>query len=339
MRSHLPRLDSARQKFTISPVAHREVPVAGNLFAVLPSPAVGGNRIISAVLCAVLVLGQVVASAARADGADTFPPLRESFDPALQRGLERVVERVGLGEAARRGRLALALVDISDLNDPRVAEVNGDKMYYAASLPKIAILLGAFVQIERGKMRLDRDTRDSLTRMIRVSSNEDATRMLNRVGKGALIDILRSERYRLYDPQVNGGLWVGKEYGRSPAYRRDPLHNLSHGATAMQVARFYYLLESGRLMSPRLSREMKTMLGDPGIRHKFVKGLANRPGARIYRKSGTWRNYHADSALVEAGKRRYIAVGLAEDARGGEWLEHLIGPMHDLVVPRRLASR
>ena len=70
-----------------------------------------------------------------------------------------------------------------------------------------------------------------------------------------------------------GGLWVGKEYGKSPAYQRDPLHNISHGATALQTARFYYLLETGRLVGPKLSREMKRMLGKPGIEHKFVKGL------------------------------------------------------------------
>ena len=73
--------------------------------------------------------------------------------------------------------------------------------------------------------------------------------------------ILRSERFRLYDPLVNGGLWVGKEYGKSPAYERDPLHNLSHAATAIQTARFYYLLETNQLVSPQLSRTMKRMLG------------------------------------------------------------------------------
>jgi beta-lactamase class A len=53
-----------------------------------------------------------------------------------------------------------------------------------------------------------------------------------------------SPRYRLYDPRHYGGLWVGKDYAKSGLWRRDPLHNLSHGATAMQVARFYYLLKT-----------------------------------------------------------------------------------------------
>ena len=273
----------------------------------------------------------------QADGGDGTLSLRESFDPRLQGQLERALDEMALGRPVAQGRLAVALVDITDVDDPRAAAVNGDDMLYAASLPKIAILLGAFVEVERGRMALDRDTRRSLTDMIRVSSNREATRMLNRVGKRNLIQILRSDRFRLYDPAVNGGLWVGKEYGKSPAYRRDPLHNLSHGATAMQTARFYYLLESGQLFNPRLSREMKRMLGKPGIKHKFVKGLKDRSGVRIYRKSGSWSRWHADSAIVEAGRHRYILVALAEDVQGGKWMEWIARAAHRIVVPERVA--
>jgi beta-lactamase class A len=161
--------------------------------------------------------------------------------------------------------------------------------------------------------------------------------MLRRVGKKKLIEILRSDDYRLYDPAVNGGLWVGKEYGGSPAYRRDPLHNLSHGATALQAARFYYLMETGRLVGPKLTRVMRSMLGDPEIHHKFVKGLDGVSGAKIYRKSGTWRQWHADSALVAAGRHKYIVVALAESPKGGRWLANMIGPIHRLIVPHHVA--
>ncbi len=259
------------------------------------------------------------------------------MDPRLQRGLEKSIDELALRDAVDKQKLAVALVDITDTNKPRFASLNGDEMLYAASLPKIAILLGAFVQIERGKMTMTPEIKDSLTRMIRASSNTDATRMLNQVGKQQLIDILMSDRFRLYDPAVNGGLWVGKEYGRSPAYQRDPLHNLSHGATALQTARFYYLLETKRMLRADLSQQMKAMLAKPGIRHKFVKGLAKYPGVRIYRKSGSWRHWHADSAIVEAGKHKYIAVVLAEHSEGSRWLPKIIQRLHELVVPAALA--
>jgi beta-lactamase class A len=71
--------------------------------------------------------------------------------------------------------------------------------------------------------------------------------MLAKVGEETLLEILTSPRYRFDDPATGGGLWVGKAYGKVPAYRRDPLEGLSHGATAFQVARFYCLLDRGEL--------------------------------------------------------------------------------------------
>lgn len=262
-----------------------------------------------------------------------YPTLRERFDASLQYKLEKTLKRLGLMQAVKRKQLSIALVDITNLSDPRVAAVNGDEMIYAASLPKIAILLGAFVLIERGDMTLDTATQEALTNMIRVSSNIAATTMLRRIGKPRLASMLQSDRFRLYDPAVNGGLWVGKDYGKTPAWKRDPLHNLSHGATALQTARFYYLLETQRLVSPDLCRIMKEMLSKPALRHKFVKGLEKaRPGSKIYRKSGSWKQWHADSAIVERDGHKYIVVALAQHPEGGSWMSRLIVPLDDLIV-------
>jgi beta-lactamase class A len=267
-----------------------------------------------------------------ANARHPYPPLSHSGDPVLQEGLEQCITDLNLQGAVHKKSLCVALVDISDPHAPRLAAINGNEMMYAASLPKIAVLLGAFQRCAQGQMEMNEETRDTLTCMIRNSSNSAATEMLRKVGKEYLTELLQSSRYRLYDPAQNGGLWVGKEYGKSPAWRRDPLHNLSHGATALQVARFYYLLETGRLVSPEMSMEMKEILGDPAIQHKFVKGLNEcRPGSDIYRKSGTWRDYHSDSALVERDGRRYIAVALAKDPQGGEWLSRLIVSLDDLI--------
>jgi beta-lactamase class A len=258
--------------------------------------------------------------------------LWDHVDINLQMKLLSSVNRMGLGRTIDNGKLALTLVDISDLQNPRVASLNGDRMMYAASLPKIAILLGAFEKIANGQMSLDEKTKQQLIRMIRVSSNSDATAMLQKVGKQDLAQILSSDRYKLYDSQHNGGLWVGKDYASAGVWRRDPIHNLSHGATTMQVARFYYMLESGQLVNPSASQKMKAILGNPGISHKFVGGLQeHQPNAKIFRKSGSWRNFHADSAIIEHQGARYIAVALMEDKRGGHWLKKLIMIMDQLV--------
>jgi beta-lactamase class A len=290
----------------------------------------------------------LMTAAGPAGSAQPQPFLPESCDPRLQQGLENCIAALRLNEAVRTRNLSVVLVDITDPECPRLAYANPNHMMYAASLPKIAILLAAFERIDRGEMELDAPTLEKLKQMIRRSSNDAATEMLNRVGQDFLLEVLQSPRYRLYDPEADGGLWVGKEYSKSSARRRDPLHHLSHGATALQVARFYYLLETGQLVSPEHSRTMKAILGNPEINHKFVKGLKSlHPDSTIYRKSGTWQDFHCDSALIEHEGHRYIAVALSQSPDGGRWLSELIVAMDNLICrpesvtpddPTRVAS-
>ena len=243
--------------------------------------------------------------------------LRDAADPGLQARLEQVVAGQGLARPVSNRHLALALVDLSSPARPRLAMLNGDSMLYAASLPKIAILLGAFVEAEQGRLPLDEPHVQAITQMVRYSSNVAASQVLEWVGERRLIDILESPRFAFYDPRGRGGLWVGKSYGPSPAFLRDPVAGLS----------------------PALTQQMKEVLSRPGLHHKFVKGLEGRPGLTIYRKSGTWRDFHSDSALVEAGPHKYVLVGIAQDPHGGQWLERLAAPLHDVIVGPTVARR
>jgi beta-lactamase class A len=258
--------------------------------------------------------------------------LIESGDPDLQLELENLVAGQGLSAATERGDLGVALVIVTDPDRPRLAEINGHEMFYAASLPKIAILLGAAVAIEQERLELDDALNQNLNEMIRHSCNDCATSVLEQIGREWLLETLQSPEYRFYDPESNGGLWVGKDYGPGAAYHRDPLANLSHGATAFQAARFYFKLHTGTLVSPRQSTMMLEKLARPGISHKFVKGLETYSDLEIYRKSGTWKDFHADSALVRFAGHAYIMIALAHDQDGAQWLEQLAGQMHELAI-------
>jgi len=267
-----------------------------------------------------------------APGPDnSYALLVESQDPSLQMQLEGIIRRQGLWSAAERGELALLLAIITDPARPRVAQLNGDRMMYAASLPKIAILFGAAAELEQGRLQLTPALEKDMTDMIRVSCNECATRVLEQVGREDLIQLLEAPEYAFYDPQNGGGLWVGKDYAPTEAYHRDPLHGLSHGATAIQVARFYYRLHTGTLVGPEQTQLMLDALSKPGIAHKFVKGLKGIPGIDMLRKSGTWKSFHADSALVRYKDQTYIMVGLVNNENGEKWLSQLASPLNDLV--------
>jgi beta-lactamase class A len=115
-----------------------------------------------------------------------------------------------------------------------------------------------------------------------------------------------------------------------------------HAATANQVGRFYYRLAYGRLISPEGSRQMLRILAFPDLHDKFVRALEPTvPPERLYRKSGQWQVFHADSILVwgEPAWRRYILVGLVEHPQGEEILTELVPVAEDLLRPGNHETR
>jgi beta-lactamase class A len=60
----------------------------------------------------------------------------------------------------------------------------------------------------------------------------------------------------------------------------------------------------------------------------------------VYRKSGTWRNYHADAALVERDGRSYVAVALLESPTNSTQgvLSSLIVRLDDLIFGRVVSA-
>jgi beta-lactamase class A len=286
--------------------------------------------IAKAVVISLVFLANSLYAAETLSPQGTFP---NATDPVLQRLLDERIAGRGVGELIRNKYLSITLVDITDIESPKLAHINGSDTLYAASLPKLAILLAVFEEVHLGNLQMTPALYNSVEQMIRHSSNRQATYLYDLVGAPRIEQILRSERYRLYDEDSGGGLWIGKPYGKKPAWKRDPLKNVSHGASGIQVARFYFMLEHNELANPGYCRVMKEILGKSAINHKFVKGLSNhRPEAKIFRKSGTWRNYHSDSALVErADGRKYIAVALSHNKNGGKLLEKIIVDLDTII--------
>ena len=287
-------------------------------------------KIMMSVLAMLAFTGAVAQDASQ---TENWVPLYERVDADFQRALELVLnENPEWRRLIERRRLAVGVVDLSP-QTPKYARVNGNRMMYAASLPKIAILLAAYVSFEDGSLAETAEIHQDLQDMIRRSSNSAATRVLDAVGMAKLEQVMRDPRFGFYDEDRGGGLWVGKRYASSGVRRGDPLFNVSHGATVTQVARFYYLLANKRLINEHRSEQMLADLSDPGIHHKFVAEIEQRaPRARLFRKSGTWREYHSDSVLVQGPNwRNYILVALVQSEDGEEILRNLVPVVETLL--------
>jgi beta-lactamase class A len=260
-------------------------------------------------------------------------PLRSLLDSTFQTELEKHLDaHAKWKRLMNQKRLALGVVDLSDPYRAKYARVNGNVMMYAASLPKIAILLAAMDAIEKGEIEDTPEIRRKMRLMMSKSNNAASTELMDMLGHDKIATTLMDPKYDLYDEDYGGGLWVGKRYAKTGERHPDPIMGISHGATVTQVCRYYYLLVYGMLVNHDRSEEMLELMVDPELHHKFVAKLEKiAPKAKLYRKSGTWKNFHSDSVLVWGPERRYILVALSEDNDGSRMLEELVVTVDNML--------
>jgi len=290
------------------------------------------------------VLGALLAVMICTAGCSNLPRnTRQNFDgytlgydtpvcPALQRKLENI-------DAGLRAQFGMTTeqtaVGVLDLNTLRLAMIHPDHEEYAASVPKVGILLAWFQLHPEAATNLNAETRHQLGLMAKASNNEMAAKFSRALGLKQIQAVINS--YHLYDTNHGGGIWIGKHYGKGDERYGDPVGNNSHAATVRQLLRYFLMLEQGKLVSPAASRTMREIFDSPDIPHddiKFVKGLAGRD-VQIIRKWGTWQDWLHDSAVVTGGGRHYIIVALTKHPKGDEYLVELAKAVDDLMMETR----
>jgi beta-lactamase class A len=250
-------------------------------------------------------------------------------NPALQTQLESLDAGLRAGYNMTTDQTAVGLLDLNTL---RPAMIHPDRGEYAASVPKIGILLAYFALRPAAVTNLSGETRRELGLMVKVSDNELAAKFSRKLGLREIQQVLNA--HQLYDLNHGGGLWVGKHYGPGSERYGDPVGNNSHAATVRQLLRYFLWLEQGQLISPVASRTMREIFESPDIPHannKFVKGLAGRD-VQIIRKSGTWQDWRHDAAVVTGGGRHYILIALTRHPRGDDYLVDLARAVDDLIT-------
>jgi len=251
-------------------------------------------------------------------------------DERLQAALERIDREIGEKHGIAAEQRAFGVLD---LNDQRLAMIRPDEMFYAASVPKICILLGYFETHPEAVTDLPDDVRRELGAMIKHSDNELAAKYGEMVGIEKIQEILQSKKYGFYNEKHGGGLWYGKHYGKDSPRIGDPIHDHSHGATVRQVLRFYLMMEQGRLVNAQASTVMREIFAAPELEHldaKFVAGLKGRD-VSVIRKSGTWETWLLDSARVENGDRVYVIVGMVNHENGDKYLADMAAAVDTLL--------
>jgi beta-lactamase class A len=222
-------------------------------------------------------------------------------------------------------------VGILDLQTERLAMVNPDRGDYAASVPKIGILLAYFQLNSNAVTHLDPQVKHELGLMAKASNNEMAAKYSRELGLKQIQEVLNS--YDLYNTNHGGGIWVGKHYGKGTERYGDPIGDNSHAATVRQLLRYWLWLEQGKLVSPQASKVMMEIFASPDIPHddiKFVKGLSGR-GVSIIRKWGSWENWYHDTADITGPGRHYILVAMTKHPKGDDYLVELSQEVDDLM--------
>ncbi len=254
-------------------------------------------------------------------------PLYQRWDRGLQAKLDQALKKEKLWQTLiNRKKMAVGLVDLANPALPRFAQVNGNTMMYAASLPKIAILLAAFKGFEDGSLKETPQIQADMIEMIRRSDNFAASRVVAQIGLKQIEKIILDPPYRFYNLKKGGGILVGGSFARDGHLNREPLKKLVQAATVNQVCRFYYLLAYGKLINPARSRQMLNIMAFPDLHDKFVSVLEGTvPLNHLYRKSGEFRVWYSDSVLVwDETWRRYILVAMIEDRQGEQILKELV---------------
>lgn len=273
----------------------------------------------------------------------TPAPYVLDFTTATNPALQAAVEALDVRLRAKFGMTAeQTSAGVLDLNTLRLALVRPDRIDYAASVPKIGILLAWFQLHPEAATALDPVTRHELGLMIKVSDNAMAAKYSQLLGLKAIQQVLDS--YGLYDATHGGGLWVGKHYGKGTERYPDPVGGHSHAATVRQLLRYYLLLEQDQLVSPAASATMREIFTSPDIAHiqdKFVKGLAPlRQGSEgqagrdveVRRKAGWWEDWFLDTAIVTGGGRHYIVVAMTHHPKGDDYLVDFAAAVDDLLT-------
>jgi len=281
-----------------------------------------------------------------------FRPLPQP-DAGFSKQIEAIVKEIGLdirtpAEKNPDGHeewASVCVVDISDINHPRVGAWEERNFVYPASAYKLYVLGEAIRQVTENKLRLDdvitvkehnvrsgsrlkasaQTTFSEVLRlMMMYSDNTAANEAIDAVDRDCASALLRAM-----------GL-EGSDITRKflPRTREDDGYTTVPGTSscALHFATFLWAVETGAIGAGRGRGLIKGYMSTVATAsQRFRKGLP--PSATLYSKSGTWNTFSSEVSIVEEGSMHYIICVLtALPAKQADpIMSEFISRVHSLV--------
>lgn len=217
-------------------------------------------------------------------------------ETALQHAVEDYIESL------RRARVVLpderTAWLVYDLRaDKKLVAVNEDMPLEAASMIKPFIALAYEDQVASGRRHETWRTRRDLQKMIQISDNRSADRILRQVGGPQAAQQLLMSHYGNLLQQMRLVEYIPRD-GRT--YR--------NRASAHDYSRFLYALWHDALPG---SAELKMLMGLPK-RDRIARGTEIPNGVQVIDKTGTTSRLCGDMGVIVAGQFAYTIVGVIQ---------------------------
>ena len=283
-------------------------------------------------------------------------------DENLTFEIKKIVEELNLDQDFPVGedgveQISLALVDLNG-DKPRLGGYNFSNFIYPASIYKIYVAAEVLSQISHGKYSLydeyvveapndvdkskeiEYDPRPLLEAGDTVTIGYLLDLMITRSDNTAancLIDIADRKNINEFIKKNN---WKGSEVTRKFLSRKleDPGYEEIRGTetNALHAADFLRKMESGNLVNPWVSMQLKSFLGRQLDTAKLSSGLP--PNTMFYHKTGWWSFWTHDVGLVDDGESKYIIASFLPipEEKAEEIFTKLSAEIYSLIKKREV---
>lgn len=250
----------------------------------------------------------VAASAATVPADSTTPGVTRPFLSATDPALEEVVRTV------LDGRLDHYSVVVKEMDTGTGMSLSPDRVFYAASLFKLAVMYEAFRQAEAGRIQLSSELTVTGAALAEDLGTLDKVSLAvgDRYSIGRLVELMIVFSDNTASVLLRDAL--GRENIdqtlRDLGLRSTVIDSPDLPTTAGDMALLSEAIATGRGVGEAARREMRQMLTEQSVRGRIPAGIP--AGVPVANKTGTWDDAGHDVAIVYAPSGTYLLTVLSD---------------------------